>query len=672
MSLLYPWLLAGLAAIGVPLWLHLRARTGPAIPFSAVRFLEDQPRPRIRGLKLRDILLFLARAAAVCLLAAAFAWPFRHLAGPAVTESRVYLLDNTLSRQAEGAMADRDAIRDAVRGAPAGVQVAVVELTSRARVVSGFGDEREQAAQALQALAPSFQRGSYLEAFRLAEALLAQSLGRERKIVVYGDGQENQWSENESTPPFLRDVQVEVARRPGRAERENLSLGDPLSRRFFLGEESKVELSARLRHPSRGKATVVLEADGVRVFREEVALDGKPEVLTLHGEWPADPTRWVRGQVWIENASDALAADDRVYFTVPPVREGRVALLARSPYLRAALSPEIVRGRWAASALDAASDLGAVAEKDLADVLVLEGDYAQSEQVRTLAFRYLNNGRGVLLVAGRTTPLLGGFVRELGFELAGQGEKEEGLRFVAGDHPVFKPFAGGELGDLAEPRVFRHLRLRPLQGVPLAFGESGDGLVFEGGATRGRLLVLPFALDRTQTDWPLRASFIPFLDLALQHVRAEARVETSAEPGPPVLHELPTGREVLEVVLSDESGRPVGRAPVGEDRRARLPGPERPGFYALTYDGAREPEVVLAVNPSTKESVLRYVADPAALRAWVVPPASRASEPVAVALTRASSRAALEQRWWWWLLWAAALALVVESLQLVFRRERTG
>ena len=54
LTFLSPWLLVGAAALGVPLWLHLRARTGDVTLFPALRFLEDQPRPRARGFRVRD------------------------------------------------------------------------------------------------------------------------------------------------------------------------------------------------------------------------------------------------------------------------------------------------------------------------------------------------------------------------------------------------------------------------------------------------------------------------------------------------------------------------------------------------------------------------------------------------------------------------------------------
>src|SRR2546425_10384372 len=102
LSLLYPLALLGALAIAAPLWLHLRRKTETnLIKFSALRFLDDQPQPRRSPLRLRDLLLFALRLLALLLLLGAFAWPYYHAPGEAVVrESRVYVLDNTLSHQA--------------------------------------------------------------------------------------------------------------------------------------------------------------------------------------------------------------------------------------------------------------------------------------------------------------------------------------------------------------------------------------------------------------------------------------------------------------------------------------------------------------------------------------------------------------------------------------------
>src|SRR5262249_55051376 len=154
-----------------PLWLHLRRKQEQNLHlFSAVRFLDDQPQPRQSPLRLRNVLLLLLRALALLLVVAAFTWPFIRGANMfPIRESRVYILDNTLSHQAAGGtLKDRDRIlSEAARAGPE-FQVAVVELASTPRVLASFGDSRETLRERLSALQPSFQRGSYLAAFRQA------------------------------------------------------------------------------------------------------------------------------------------------------------------------------------------------------------------------------------------------------------------------------------------------------------------------------------------------------------------------------------------------------------------------------------------------------------------------------------------------------------------------
>lgn len=663
MTFLAPWLLLGAAALAVPLWLHLRAKSGPVTQFPALRFLEDEPRPRARGFRVRDALLLAARLAAVALAVAAFARPAGRTAP--VTESRVHVLDNTFSQQAAGGFeADRRALLAELAAEGAGVQSAVVELTGRPRVLAGFGDGREEAIARVRALVPSHQRGSYLEALRLAGSLLEQSLGARRVVRVHADQQRNQWDEHEGSPPFLSGATIELARAPELAERPNLSLGETETRFFFLGDATYVDLAVPLFHRGPARAvTAVLRVNGAEVLRRRLELTPPAGVVTLQGQWKADPSQWIRGELVLEDAGDALPGDDRGYFCLPPVREGRVALLARSPYLRAALDPSVMKGRWAAEALDAAGAgrLLQADERALGDVLVLEGDYAQAQAVRDLVFRHLNNGRGVVLVLGRATPLVRPFLGELGLTVGGpEVAASESFRAVAADHPVFRPFAGGALGDLSSPRVLRHLPLRAREATPLLYGERGDPLLLDVAGTKGRLLVFAFGLDRASSDLPTAPVFLPLLDLLLQHARAGTAVQTSASPGSLLTHHVEGDARPREVVIRLD-GREESRATVDANGDARLAVPDRPGLHAIGYDGSDEPKGMIAVNPSPKESDLRYEARPAALAAWVIPgPAAPAP---------AATGAAVDDGRLPWLLLAAAAALLAgESAALLFRR----
>src|ERR1700676_5347608 len=101
MGFLTPWFLAGIAAVGLPVWLHLlrRHKTTP-LPFSSLMFFERRTQSSIKHRRLQYLLLLALRAAVVALLALAFARPFlqAHLgalaSGPKLT---VLAIDNSFS-----------------------------------------------------------------------------------------------------------------------------------------------------------------------------------------------------------------------------------------------------------------------------------------------------------------------------------------------------------------------------------------------------------------------------------------------------------------------------------------------------------------------------------------------------------------------------------------------
>src|SRR2546427_1241077 len=321
-SFLNPWLWLGALALGVPIWLHLRRKQEVNLfHFSALRFLDDQPSPRQSPLRLRNLILFTLRALALLLLVAAFTWPYLRGANTVpIKESRVYILDNTLSHQANDGFAhDRDRLVSELGKEAANVQMAVIELASTPRVLASFGDERETAKQGVNELQPSFQRGSYLAAFRQANSLLNNSLGDKKRVVFLGDNQENQWNENVNTPPFLRNVEVDLPKTSA-ALLPNLSLSEARVQRIFLGEKSLVNFTAKLSHVGEAKsANIVLQANGQVIFNRTVDLDKQPETILLQAQWEAAPALWIRGEVTLEGAPDALPADNRVFFSLAAV-----------------------------------------------------------------------------------------------------------------------------------------------------------------------------------------------------------------------------------------------------------------------------------------------------------------------------------------------------------------
>src|SRR3981189_1491419 len=87
MGFLAPWFLGGLAALGVPVFVHLlRKHVTIPRPVSSLMFFERGTQSSTRHRRLRYLLLFALRTALLLLLVLAFANPFIHRASSGVND----------------------------------------------------------------------------------------------------------------------------------------------------------------------------------------------------------------------------------------------------------------------------------------------------------------------------------------------------------------------------------------------------------------------------------------------------------------------------------------------------------------------------------------------------------------------------------------------------------
>jgi hypothetical protein len=455
LAFLYPLALFGAAAVAVPVWLHLHRRFhGQVVRFSALRFLHDEPLARRAPLRVKHPLLLALRALAVVLLATAFAWPFdrSHVAAPSI-ESHVYVLDNTLSHQADGAWdRRRDELADTLRDLEAGAQVAVVELATQPRVLVPFGQDRAAAVQAVRTLEPTFERGSFAAALRLADTLLRSSISDQRRLRIYSDHQANQYEEMLQSPPFLEAVEVE-APQVAIESRPNLALARPQLRRMLTGDRSLLELAVELFHQGdASSAALGVTANGRPVFQRTLDLVDQPNRVVLSIRWDEPRGVAVRGEAVVAGRPDLLAGDDRVYFALPPVRRGRATLVAQSTYLRAAFAPDVMQEAWDARTAEPTEALATARRGELADLLCIEAHYFRdSTAAKILVEQYIDSDRGVLLLLDDATPEVAAVLKQFGFTLDAKPVVSSDPRptgFVQRDHPIFQPFRSPDFGNL--------------------------------------------------------------------------------------------------------------------------------------------------------------------------------------------------------------------------------
>src|ERR1700732_2825892 len=105
MGFFAPWFLAGIAAVGLPVWIHLlkRHKTEPRL-FPSLMLFEKREVSSVKHRRLEYLLLFALRALMLLLLALLFANPFIRRAIPAASGNRltVIAVDNSFSMRAGG------------------------------------------------------------------------------------------------------------------------------------------------------------------------------------------------------------------------------------------------------------------------------------------------------------------------------------------------------------------------------------------------------------------------------------------------------------------------------------------------------------------------------------------------------------------------------------------
>src|SRR5580692_7286684 len=188
MGFLAPWALAGLAAVGLPVWLHLlrKHKTTP-LPFASLMFFERRTQSSIKHRRLQYLLLLALRAAVIALLALAFARPFvqSHLAalagGPKLT---VLAIDNSFSMREDNHLA---------RAKQEAAQVAS-KLGDRDKLqVLAFGAHVQvmgDSAAAIPFIEPTDTRSSYAELSRALRSI-AQSARMPVEAHFFSDMQKS-------------------------------------------------------------------------------------------------------------------------------------------------------------------------------------------------------------------------------------------------------------------------------------------------------------------------------------------------------------------------------------------------------------------------------------------------------------------------------------------------
>jgi hypothetical protein len=679
LSFLVPAFLAGLAALAVPVLLHLSRRQSERVQeFPSLMFLRRLPQQTEKRRRLRDLLLLLVRCAALAILVLAFARPVldRPVDSPVAAggaRELVILLD----RSASMGYGDRwqratDAARAAIDGLGSGDRATVVAFDDAAEMLSRASRDRATLGAALDAVQPGSARSRFTPGLKLAESVLASSPLPRRELLLISDFQRTAWDAGAAEggvhlPAGTRVRHVSV----GGADEGNVAVTGVEFQRQSLSGRERVVATARV--VNRGDAPVgalpvALEVEGRRLEVRSVDVPASGAVTVEFAPFTLS-ARNTRGSVLA--GDDPLPADNRFHFVLSPdaslgvlIAEGPTAPSGASLYLQRALSIGAEPGfrvdtRRSSSLSDA--DLQGRSVVVLNDAPLPEG-----EPGRRLR-EFVERGGGLLLVAGPSTGGAPG--RDAGWLDAVLGRSPEraseagvALGFVDLSHPIFEPFTSPRSGNFASARFYGYRSLEVADSArALARFSDGSVALLEGRLGRGRVLAWGSSLDQSWNDLPLQPVFLPFAHQLVRYAAGHSPQGAWRTVGE-MVSPLPAGTAGAETWV---------RAPSGERRPLEADAPHRlaeQGFHELRggTTGDRIARVI-AANLDPAESDLTEI-DPAEVVNALAPADEAAARPLPFAAPTASERE--RQQAVWWYLMVAALVLLTADVLYANRRIR--
>lgn len=665
MGLLLPFFLAGLAALAVPVAIHLIQREkNTVIAFPSLMFVRRVPYESVRRRKIRHWTLLALRLLALALIVAAFARPFLRGGGVAAMAGGAREVVVLIDRSYSMGYGDRwtraqEEARRVLDGLGPADRASLVFFGTGAEVALQSVDDRARLSGALAAATPGAEATRLAPALKVAATIVAESTLPRKEVVLVSDFQKNAWvaSDEDRLPAGTVFTPVAITD----AETRNLSVAPvALARQRFEGQERVVITSGvtnRGSQPAEG-VTLSLELNG-RVI-ETTRLSVAPQASAAATFAPVTLTPGaMRGVVRV--AADGLDADNAYHFLVAPSQPVSVLVVAPGTrggddtYLRRALAiGQSPRFDVTATAIDALTD-EALARARV--VIVLDAPLNDASAGRLAAFA--ERGGGVLFIAAARAswpqhPALPGVLGEAVDRTRGEVGRMSGLEY---GHAVFAPFRAPRSGDFSSVRVYGYRRLTPATGARvLARYDDGQPALVERAVGQGRMAVWTTSVDLSWNDVALKPVFLPFVHQLVRTLAAFRDRPPSLTVGQIAAPESASDRGRPRVAV-DPSGTPVPLdAARGEAFEVTMP-----GFYEVRQGGTDDGEPSLvAANVDLSESDLTAV-NPATVAAAVTGDGAAQDTAAAVSAPR-DEVTEQSQRLWWYLLLAGMLLLIGESV----------
>ena len=518
MGFLSPWFLLGLAAIGLPIYVHLlRRHVTTPLPFSSLMFFERGTQSSTRHRRLRYLLLFSLRAALLLLLVLAFANPFIRRASAGVNDKLLLVVvDDSFSMKAGSRFADaKQAALQVLASRPRSQRAEVMALGGRLAVLTQPVQDAGALRSAVESIQPTDSRANMGELAHGVRALV-ETVRTPIELHLFSDMQKTGMPANFADMELPANVSVvlhpvETAATPNwTVESINApaQLADPKD-----PKKSRVQAVIAGYGTPAASRTVSLVVNGktIATRKVEVPADGRATVEFQ----PLDvPYGLNRCAIRIDSA-DRFPADDISVFAVKRSDPERVLFVHPSSDARSA----VYFSAALAAANQAAFTLQSIDSEKSADIapskyafVVLSDAMALPSIFENALLRYVRGGGSVLIAAGTSAahhariPIYGGYSSDPHFYT------HDGYATVGQTDPVMN-----EAG-WADVKVYYAAGLDAAQARVIVRLNDSTPLLLEKQIGEGHVLLFTSGLDNLTNDFPLRPAFVPFVDKTARYL----------------------------------------------------------------------------------------------------------------------------------------------------------
>lgn len=668
MGFLTPWFLGGLAALGVPVFVHLlRRHVTPPRPVSSLMFFERGTQSSTRHRRLKYLLLFALRATLVLLVVLAFAQPFvRRPPNSGRGHLLLIVLDNSFSMHAAArfAQAKQQALA-ALSAKPHGAAAQIMALGGRVELLTQPITDDAQLRSALESTQPGDGHANFGDLGRTVRSL-AETVHEPIDLHLFSDMQRTAMPSNFADMVLPASVVLTLH-----------SVAEPTPTPNWTIET--VEAPVELPDPKdlqRSHVRAVIAGFNTPASQKTVSLiiNGKT-AASRKVEIPANGRARVdfapldvgygfnRCSVRIEG-NDAFPADDATVFAVRRSDLERVLFVHATGETRSAT--------YFGSALSAAAPGSFIVQSVpaeqttdldpwkysfvvLSDVLILPSIFEHA-----LA-QYVARGGDVFIALGTHSgrraqiPLWGaGIVDVRDFARAGTaatlGQVDFSFPALAQSQP------GRDNGGWIAVKIFYVSVVDRGPARVAARLADGTPLLLDKQIGEGHVLLFTSGLDNLTNDLPLHPVFVAFVDHAAGYLSGTERLTGSQLVDSFV--QLRSSGEPVGALANVEVIDPDGRRPLSLDeaRTAQTFRLARAGFYQIHFANGRE--AVIGVNPDRLESNLEPL-PPDILKLW-----NGSATPTSFSQPAGSLPAESADRTvnlWWYVMLLALVAALAES-----------